>query len=219
MRNTNLVGEVFNSWTVVSRAENKRNGAARWNCVCSCGNIGVITTGDLKAGNSTKCRSCASSSVKHGHAKRTRFSPTYQSWATMKSRCTNPNTKRYKDYGGRGIKFCEEWSTFENFLSDMGERPKGTTLDRINVNGDYNPNNCRWANASEQSANVRKRSNCSTPYIGVVEDKTGYVARVFYNGDCHYLGTFRTAEDAANCRDAYVIANNWPHRLNMDSKQ
>jgi hypothetical protein len=81
--------------------------------------------------------------------------PTYYSWAGMKSRCLNPKDSRYKDYGGRGIKVCKEWHDFRNFLKDMGLRPKGHTLDRIDVNGNYEPSNCRWATLEMQAANKR----------------------------------------------------------------
>jgi hypothetical protein len=76
----------------------------------------------------------------------------------MLLRCNNPISKSYKDYGGRGITICDRWLKFENFLADMGERPKGLTLDRRNVNGDYEPGNCRWATRKEQAMNTRKAS-------------------------------------------------------------
>lgn len=79
----------------------------------------------------------------------------YRIWAAMKRRCTNPNVKAWKDYGGRGIKVCERWRRFENFLSDMGPRPAGLTLDRINHDGHYEPWNCRWATYKEQANNTR----------------------------------------------------------------
>ena len=93
----------------------------------------------------------------HGHSKkedgRQRRSPTYRSWESMRDRCTRPGCHTYKMYGGRGITVCERWNVFLNFLEDMGERPKGTTLDRIDGTKGYEPGNCRWATAATQGRN------------------------------------------------------------------
>jgi hypothetical protein len=80
-------------------------------------------------------------------------SPTYHSWASMRTRCSNPHDLNWYLYGGRGITCCERWGKFANFLADMGEQPPGTSIDRINGNGNYEPGNCRWATPSEQSKN------------------------------------------------------------------
>ncbi len=84
------------------------------------------------------------------------FTPTYRSWNSMRSRCLNPKRNCYHRYGGDGITVCDRWALFANFLADMGERPEGTTLDRINNAGNYEPGNCRWATPKQQRSNMRK---------------------------------------------------------------
>lgn len=93
----------------------------------------------------------------HGHSKNRTMSPTYISWYGMKARCLNPNHSRYQYYGGRGIKVCDRWLIFKNFLEDMGIRLNGMTLERVNNDGNYEPSNCKWATWSEQMNNQSKR--------------------------------------------------------------
>lgn len=100
-----------------------------------------------------------SRNTKHGHTANGRMSPTYLSWVHMKNRCTNPSFNQYHRYGGRGITFDPRWSTFENFLADMGERPDGTSLDRLNNDCSYHKDNCRWATKEDQANNRSSNRN------------------------------------------------------------
>lgn len=94
----------------------------------------------------------------HGHTKNNSDTPTYRSWYAMKARCINPNNSRYASYGGRGITVCDTWMSFTNFLSDMGERPEGHTLDRLDNSLGYSPSNCRWASSKQQAQNKRNNT-------------------------------------------------------------
>ena len=116
---------------------------------------------DLQRGNNISCGCVKAARIgslnyKHGAASKGDLTGAYRSWRTMKDRCYNESHNRFYAYGARGISVCDRWrDSFENFLADMGERPEGMSLDRINVNGDYTPENCRWASTVEQSRNKR----------------------------------------------------------------
>lgn len=93
---------------------------------------------------------------KHGHRGNPIPSPTYKSWNSMKQRCLNPKDQAYEKYGGRGIQVCERWMEFENFLADMGVRPEGTSIDRIDNDGNYEPSNCKWSTRQQQNRNYSR---------------------------------------------------------------
>lgn len=152
-----LAGQKFGRLTVISYARKDKEGNILWNCLCDCGNTKIILRNNLKSGHTQSC-GCYKIEVvtNHGHAKSGNKSPTYHSWCGVITRCINPNHKNYMDYGGRGITVCERWShSFKNFLEDMGERPKGMSIDRINNDGNYYKENCKWSTITEQNRNMR----------------------------------------------------------------
>jgi hypothetical protein len=158
-------------------------------CICDCGNQKEILCANLRKGTTNSC-GCLRVEVPkaratHGHASKEVKSRTYSIWTNMINRCTNPKIHNWMDYGGRGIFVCQRWrESFENFLSDMGEVPAGLSIDRINNDLGYEPNNCRWATAIDQQNNTSRnhivefRGESMT--IAQWAAKTGISANVLY---------------------------------------
>ena len=137
-------------------------------------------------------------------------SPEWISWSKMKDRCYNKKSDRYPYYGGRGIKVCKAWrESFEKFYNDMGPRHTGTSLDRINNSGNYDPKNCRWATKSEQALNRRVKSTHSTGIRYVTVWKNKFKAQPIINGKSKYIGLFKTINEAKKAiKEFYVKATN-----------
>ena len=158
-RCVDITGQRFGKLVVVGKTENKGKLTA-WKCLCDCGNETTITTGHLKSGHTKSCGCIKIERLTtHGKSKER----LYDVWIGLKQRCNNQNSREYKHYGGRGIKVCKEWldyQAFRDWALQNGYKenlPRGKcTLDRINVNGNYEPDNCRWVSQAEQTLNTRR---------------------------------------------------------------
>ena len=165
-----LTGERFGRLLVVGECGRNKHGAVLWKCLCDCGGENVVTTNRLRVERVQSCgclsRERASQNIRKRHADAKthglghgNYSPTYKTWLSMRDRAKH-HTTGASAYDG--ITICDRWDSFELFLQDMGERPEGKTLDRINPRGNYEPANCRWATMKEQQRNRR-----NTVYIDV----------------------------------------------------
>lgn len=158
-----VIGKKFNRLTIISQGPPATKGDRRWNCLCDCGNSIHVRVVDLRRGNTKSCGclrrelSTVNATV-HGKC----GTPEHRTWSGMIGRC-RPEAERSAHYCARGIKVCERWlNSFEDFLSDMGPRPSSKhSIDRINNDGDYEPENCRWATTVQQVRNRRKTIYCT----------------------------------------------------------
>lgn len=193
-----LTGQVFTRLTAIKFVGHNKDGKRLWLCQCSCGNTKETTVYSLTAKQTQSCGCMQSENAKkqfdlierktHGLSKE----PIYIVWKNMKSRCDDVNQPAYKNYGGRGISYCKEWESFENFYKDMGDVPEGLTLERINNEGNYEPSNCRWATNSEQIRNRRRSDSYMSRHEGVSWNNqlNKWKGTVGHEGKQHHVGYF-----------------------------
>lgn len=150
--------QAIGQWTLLEKVEAGKH--SKWLAKCSCGKEKIVIIDNLLRGKSLSCgcyrkKVMQALNTTHGQSGNSTKTRAYRSWAHMKGRCLNQDDAAYKDYGGRGISVCERWLKFENFFADMGECPPEHSIERINVNGNYEPYNCKWIHKKFQARNTR----------------------------------------------------------------
>lgn len=177
-----LTGQVFGNWTAL-KIDYTTGHRTYWKARCQCGVVRSLRADSLTGGGTGRCNGCQGEALRrkvtsHGMT----GSPEYVSWTAAKRRCESVNSSDYQQYGGRGIKLCDRWHSFEAFYEDMGDKPtRRHSLDRIDVNGDYEPGNCRWATPKQQNRNrrntIRLTANGKTQSLTAWAEELGW-ARV-----------------------------------------
>jgi len=185
-----FIGKQFNRWTVLDYFPGYRKNGKKFKntvlCICICGNKNTITWGDLKSGKSKSCGCLHLEIVKRHDLSKT---SEYGAWRDMLQRCNNPKNAWYDSYGGRGIKVCERWHKFENFIADMGfKKDRTLSIDRINNDDNYYPENCRWATKLEQILNRSIKSNAKSTLACIKCGKTFFISQqgLSYTKHCSY---------------------------------
>ena len=199
-----ITGAVFGELTVQRRA-----GKRTWVCLCSCGKVTEPTMFNLRSGRTSSCghiriEALVIRNTKHGHSVRGAVSTEYVIWCRMTDRCTKPNDPAWANYGGRGITVCERWQQFKNFFEDMGFRPADTSIDRIDNDKGYNPDNCRWSLRSVQARNKRNTRNIT--FSGITLCVTDWAAKFGIDQSSMYgwLGKYGDREAIQKLYKKYI---------------
>jgi len=193
------IGDKFERLTVIEEASRDNGGYILWKCECICGAIKTIRSNHLRTGNTKSC-GCLGRDIatKHGMC----GTAEHITWAGMLARCNNIHHTYYLNYGERGIVVCARWHNFINFYNDMGQKPEGLTLERVDNNKGYYKENCKWATRSEQGRNRRVAKNSITGITGVRWNKKSqkYIASIGKNNTNIHLGFFNEIKDAIMAR-------------------
>lgn len=184
-----------------------------------CGKEFEATTAHIKSGNTRSC-GCQNGGITHGLS----HNQFYETWKNMIRRCTNHKATGYKNYGARGITVCEEWLDVIDFVAwceATHPNIEGYSLDRIDNDNGYSPENCRWADKVTQNTNQRKSSANTSGFVGVYWDisKNKWTAKVRSNNKLKHLGQFDSVQEAVLARDNYITQNSLPHKLSIDYKK
>lgn len=193
-------GDNYGRITITKSYTEKKGRHWFHDCICECGNKTKLNGSELKRGRVKSC-GCLFTETKTTHSMSS--DPIYRVWASMIQRCANKKFTTYVNYGARGISVCDRWLKFVNFYNDMGDRPSPIhCIDRIDNDGNYEPQNCRWTTVAENNINQRVRKDNKFNKVGVSyrSDTGEFVATLQRNGERKYLGAFKTIEDAKNAR-------------------
>jgi len=203
-----LTSQIFGFLTVLSQVPRDKTSQIAWCCQCNCTNktIRIVSTHNLKSGNTKSCGCLQKERAKQANTKHgLRYHCLYQTWEDIIQRATNPKHKSYKNYGGRQIKICDEWrNNIEKFIKYCETLPgwddPNLTLDRINNNGNYEPGNLRFTTRSVQNSNQRPKANTGEKYISFHKKQKKFQVRKKINGKEKFFDSFKTLQEAIDCR-------------------